>query len=220
MVDPEPSTELRLPCPDGIILATLGYLIVLTCLVVAVFNLVRVTTVPTVSLIASLLWVGLVFRVVTSNIREEGGIGQYAINRLGLYSRRHFIRATLYGLQADTIYVGYSLFGRDRAYLTVRAKAISSLGWSPGQATAMSGRDMNDWDVALWYHHPDGPQRKPYPGVRDEEVFILGPSGSRARVEALGRQVVEFLVSVGVELTPGKDECEFNTPARCLAIER
>ena len=111
----EPSTELRLPCPDGMIIATLGYLIVLTCLVVAVFNLVRVTMVPTVSLIASLLWVGLVFLVVSSNIRDEGGIGQYAIERLGLYSRRHFIRATLDGRQADTIYVGYSLFGRDRA---------------------------------------------------------------------------------------------------------
>lgn len=220
MVDPEPSTELRLPCPDGMVLATLGYLIVLTCLVVAVFNLVRATMVPTVSLMASLLWIGLVVLVVSSNIRNEGGIGQYAINRLGLYSRRHFIRVTFDGRKADTIYVGYSLFGRYREYVTVRAKAISSLDWSPGQATAMSGRDMNDWHVALWYHHPDGPQRKPFPGVRDEEVFMLGPSGSRARIEALGRQVVEFLVSVGVQLTPGKDECEFNTPSRRVAIEQ
>jgi hypothetical protein len=85
---------------------------------------------------------------------------------------------------------------------------------------AMSGRDMNDWHVALWYHHPEGPQRKPFPGVRDEEVYIVGPSGPRAKVESFGQQLVDFLIGAGVELLPGKNDCGFVTHSQRTANEQ
>lgn len=84
----------------------------------------------------------------------------------------------------------------------------------------MAGRDLNDWHVALWYYHPEGPKRKPFPGVREEEVYIIGDSGPRAIVEAFGRQSIEFLKGVGVELKPGRDDREFNTFSRRFAIEQ
>ena len=185
MPDSTRFAELHIPHRGNAVVATIGYSFVFICSVAAACNLVFIQYIPIVAMIASVLWLLLVSVVVVDNIRDEGGSRQYIINRLGLYSARHFVRATPEH-DAQTISVGYLMFGRFLTYLIVDVNAISSIDWSAGQATAMAGRDMSDWHVALWYHHPDGPQRKPFPGVRQEDVFLIGPSGSRAIVEAFG----------------------------------
>ena len=63
-------------------------------------------------------------------------------------------------------------------------------------------------------------KENPFPGVREEEIYIIGDSGPRAIVEAFGRQLTEFLSGVGVALTPGRDGREFNTSSRRFAIEQ
>ncbi|MFO0819368.1 MAG: hypothetical protein U1A77_15585 [Pirellulales bacterium] len=213
-----PFAELRIPNHGSAVASTIGYSLVLSFVVVAICNLVFVRYIPIVAVIASLLWLLLVSWVVVGNIRDEGGVRQYLINRLGVYAGRQFVRATPQH-EAKTISFGYSMFGRYLTYLIVDTNAISSIDWSSGQATAMAGRDMSDWHVALWYHYPDGPQKKPFPGVREEEVFIIGPSGPRATAELFGKQLVEFLNCVGVDLFPGCDDREYNTPSRRMAIE-
>ena len=68
---------------------------------------------------------------------------------------------------------------------------------------------MNDWTVALWYRHPKGSQRPPFPGARDDEVYMVGPPGRREEIETLGRSFVAFLNNAGVELAPGERPKEF-----------
>jgi len=220
MPDTEPYLELRVPHRGGAIRATLGYLSVLFFTLMATCNLFYAIRIPAIALAASLLWLLLIVWLVASSLRDEGGVKQYFVNRLGMYSAHHFVRADPNSRQANRICVGYVLFGRSHMYLAVEPDAISSIDWGSGQATALSGRDMDDWHVALWYHHPNGPQRKPFPGVRDEEVFIIGPSGRKEIAETFGRHLVEFLSNVGVELTPGNNNREFNTPSRRTAIEQ
>ena len=219
MPDATPFAELRVPHRGSAIFATIGYSLVFIFTVVAACNLVFMQYISIVATIASVLWLLLVTWFVVENIRDEGGIRHYIINRLGTYSGQQFVRATPEH-DAETISFGYLMFGRFLSYLIVDVNAISSINWSSGQATAMAGRDMNDWHVVLWYYHPEGPQRKPFPGVREEEIYIIGDSCPRAIVEAFGRQLVEFLNGVGVELTPGRDDREFNTFSRRFAIEQ
>jgi hypothetical protein len=165
------------------------------------------------SIVASVLWLVLLVLAISSNMRVAGGVRRFSVELLGRYARHHFVRAAPATGHANNISIGFSICGHDQIYLRVNTDAISSICWSSGQATAMSGRDMNDWHVAMWYHHPDGPQRKPFPGVRDEEVYIIGPSGPGKLVETFGQHLVEFLSAIGVKLAPGNN-CEFNTPAR------
>jgi hypothetical protein len=212
MPDSTPFAELRLPRPSAV-LPTLGYSVVSLFTLLAACNLVFIPHTPVVTTCASALWLLLVSWVVVETIREERGIQQYLVNRLGTYAGRHSVRAAPDDI-ARTISFGYLMRGRFMSYLVVDVNAISSIDWSSGQATALAGRDMHDWQVALWYYHPAGSSRKPFPGVREEEVYLIGPSGPRDVVEALGKQLVEFLIGVGVECTPGRDGREFNTPAR------
>lgn len=218
MVDETPFAELRVPTPGSAIASTLGYSLGLVLMLVAAGNLVYVHRIPTSASIASVLWLVIVSWIVISNLRDEGGIRQYVVNRLGAYSQHHFIRATPHDA-ANTISIGYVLFHRPLNFLTIGTTAISSISWDSGQATAMSGRDMNDWHVALWYRHIEGPQRRPFPGLRDEEIFIIGRSGARSTKEIVGKQLVEFLLSVGLELMPGRSEREFDTPSRRKATK-
>jgi hypothetical protein len=219
MPHPNPHAELPIPHPAGAVWVTVGYLLVLLFVVIATGNLFYARHIPLSATIASLLWLSLVGFVTLLNLRDEG-VEQYVVNRLGTYSRRHYVRATPSIGKAKSISIGYQLFGRDFSYLNVDADAISSVDWNSGQATSMAGRDMNDWHVALWHRHPQGPQRTPFfPGARDDEIFIFGRIGPRPMAEAFGKQLVEFLITAGVELTPGTNGREFNSPARSMAIE-
>jgi hypothetical protein len=51
-------------------------------------------------------------------------------------------------------------------------------------------------------------------------MFLIGPSGQKERVEAFGKQLVAFLTRMGVEMTVGRDDREFNTASRCMASEQ
>ena len=213
MLDSPHVADLHVPYSHGRLSLTIVYLLIVFFYVVAACNLFYYRVIDNASVVASVLWIGLVTWIVVASIRQEDGIRQYLINRLGHYADQQLVRATSNG-DATTISFGYLLFGRFRSYLSLDATAISSIDWSTGQASAIAGRELNDWHVAVWYHHPLGPRRKPYPGVRDEEVYIVGPSGPRATVERFGQDLIEFLTSVGVNFSAGRDECEFNTPAR------
>lgn len=83
----------------------------------------------------------------------------------------------------------------------------------------MSGRDLKDWSVGVWYRDLNWPAHKLHIGSRNEQLLIVGPHGSRAEVTAFGQQLVKFLKSAGVSLTPGRKEGEFITPTRRGAVQ-
>lgn len=213
------STRLGIPHSGDTIAATVGYAIGLLLFMVAAGNLVYATRISITAIVASVLWIGLMVVVITWNIWEAGGVRHYLINCLGNYSHRHFVRANPPTGKAETVLIGYSLLGRDWICLEVDSKAISTIEWCAGQGSALSGRDLNDWNVVLWYHPPRGKKIR-YPSIRQEELFIVGPFGPRSTVEEFGKQLVEFLIGAGVKLQPGRNNCEFNTPARRKTIEQ
>lgn len=209
--DSKHPSELRLPPPGGVLLATVGYATALLIMAVAVGNLCYANCIPATALVASLIWLGGFGFYLSMDL--AAGCRPFLINRLGRYSRDHFLRAERVSGEGRRISIGYRLCKQEWFTLQVDASAISSLNWSAGQATSLAGRDMDDWHVALWYHHPDRP-RGQFPGDRPEAFVLMGPPGPKDVVDDFGQQLVAFLTRAGVNFTPGKDSCEFNTPAR------
>jgi hypothetical protein len=185
------------------------YAIVLLFVAAAVYDLVNARSMPLSAILASIAWLSLMALVLTASVRGPGGIRQYVINRFGEFSKQQFVKADRKGSEPVTLCFGYDMFGCEFYYLELDAASVVSVEWHPGQATAKVGRDMNDWCVSLWYRHPDGPQLPPYPGVRDEVVYIVGPSGRKGVIEAFGRSFVAFLRDMGVELASGACSTEF-----------
>ena len=210
--------ELSLPPRVGAFAATLAYLLIATFVLLAAGNLIFLPEVSIVSALASVFWLLLVGGIVITNVLEEGGVRQFVINRMGIFAAQQFIRAEPNEKEFG-ISIGYVLLGRSFSYLRLPVTAITSVQWSTGQATALAGRDMQDWSVAIWYNHHQGPRRKPFPGVRNEEVYLIGPTGEKEQVEAFGLQLVAFLTRLGVEFGKGRDACEFNTASRVLPCE-
>lgn len=207
--------ELRVPQRNGSAAAIIGYSFLLFFSYLAIRNLFLIQQLSLLLRMASLLWLLLVLTGAILSIVYDGGISQFLINRLGAFSNHQVVRASPDG-SAETISFGFLMFGRFLSYLVVDVRAISSIGWNSGQGTAMAGRDLNDWTVVIWYHSARRRNTRPYPGMRDEEVFVIGESGTKASAEAFGSKLVEFLMSVGIELKPGRSEREFNTPSqRC-----
>ena len=65
---------------------------------------------------------------------------------------------------------------------------------------------MNDWNVVLWYQHSHMGQKMRHPGIREEELFIVGTVGRRADVEGFGKRLVEFLIGAGNRVAAGEGQ--------------
>lgn len=204
------SSELRLPSPERARAATIAYLLVLFLFIVALYNVLFLETVRLVVFIASITWIALVSMVVAFSVWDEG-VRNYMIKRLGYYSRNHFIRAHHPLGEVGRVYIGFSLFGRSFSYLQLDTDAIAAISWRRGQASSMSGRDMNDWYVVLSYGHPDGDQHRSFAGPSKEERFLIEPAGPRRIIETRAAQIAAFLREAGAELRPIKQEADFVT---------
>ena len=219
MTNAIPSAELRIPRPGRAIGMAIWYALVLLTISIALWNLLRVHQIPIASTIASVLWLGLVYLLISIPLRAEGNIRQYIIQRLRAFSGHHFARI-LSGEDGVTwLAMGYTLWGREYFYLQIETTAIYSVAWHAGQGSSMSGRDLNDWSVVMWYRDANGPARKCYPGPCKDDALTMVLEGSRAEVTAFGQQLVKFLIESGVSLSPGRREGEFLTPERRAALQ-
>ena len=210
--------DLRIPDSGSAICATIGYSVVIAFTILGISNVLLFQSTQVVSIIASCLWLLTASWIIFENVRDAGGIRLYLVHLLRVYSKQHLVRAVP-DHDAKTIAIGYLMFGRFLTCFTIDVSALASVEWNSGQATAMAGREMNDWHVALWYRSSSSQLKKSFPGMRQEEISILGPSGPRVSIEAFGKQLVEFLGAVGVELTPGRNDREFITSTRPMAIK-
>lgn len=206
--------EFRLPAPGTAVLSIIGYSLGVGLLVIVLRNLMQAQQIPFLTVLASLCWLMLVLFVVGSNLWFEGGVRQYFINRLGAFSRHHFVRVAPALQNGERLQIGYTLFGRDFYYLQVATNLIESVDWRTGQATALSGSDQNDWHVVLWYHMPLEQLAQPIAGYRDDGLYLIGHVGPKDTITEFGTGFVRFLQKAGVELVPGKDDCEYVIPAR------
>lgn len=189
---------------DSIYTAILAFFVA-----VALFDLANYQVMPLYVTILSLLWLLIVTGGLTFSILDEGGIRRFLLNRLAAYSEDHFVEV-IRGDDSDLI-VQFGFTVRQRPFIQsqVAGAAITSVTWRTGQATAMVGRDMNDWHVALGYHCK-GSKRWTEIGYREEDLRIVGPMGAVTETAAFGESLVAFLCAAGIELHATEDDCEFS----------
>ena len=75
----------------------------------------------------------------------------------------------------------------------------------------MAGRDLGDWSVALWYDHGDPAKSLAQKKHRwpDQEVYIVGLTGPKNKVDAFGHEFLNFLRQSGVFLVQGENDRKF-----------
>ena len=195
------NAEMTIPRESGLFHLVM-YTIVAGFLLLAVYALVN-----RIALIAPCLWLAFVSMTVRSNCRAEGGIRPFLVNCLGNVTGRRFAAIGAPG----EIQFGYRLLGRRFIQERIALGKIESVEWSPGQASSMAGRDMNDWHVVLWFHHDDPARSQRRQRLRkpDQDPCIIGPSRRKEETAALGLGIVAFLQSAGVTLVPGEKETGF-----------
>ena len=142
---------------------------------------------------ASVLWLGLLGVLVVGFVKEFG-LAAVCTTILGEFSLDHFAQV---GPGADggvEVRFGYRLFGGSYWYVRIPTSRLASVEWSTGQLSSRYGRDMNDWQVALWYEHGDeaiAAKRKSWRHPK-EELHLFGPTGRKELVGEFGRSFRGF----------------------------
>ena len=179
---------------------------VITVIVVSFAILAVVNLSSGVALIASFIWLAFVTAMVWSSSRREGGMSPFLINLTGDLFGRRFAEWSSADAQPKCIRFGFQLFGRRFVQKSIRIDKIESVEWHTGQATAMAGRDMNDWHIWVWFSHGDSARteaRQKWHRKPDQDLYGVGPADRKERTEALALSFVSFLRSAGTDLVPG-----------------
>ena len=189
---------------------------VLGFVALAIFNLTNFSTLTTFGVFAAIAWLALVAAVIWMFIHVDG-VRKFRVDFLGHYSRQHFVEAAQHQDGSTTICLGYHLFKRNWYYWNVKTSFIVSVNWSAGQATGMTGRDMKDWSVWMWYRDPDKPERSTEFSPRaNYDLYLVGPTRARDQTEQLGHQFVEFLRSAGLDMVATEKDTKFNVRGKSM----
>jgi hypothetical protein len=163
-----------------------------------------------VSVVPSSLWLMVVAVFVFAGISGAQGVRRAAVCILGVFSLDHFV--DINGDEApDQLFGhGFRCFGRPFYFDKVPLSRVTLVEWSMGQASSHAGRDMDDWSVSVWYK-PTPPHRPRYPFGRrpEEDLFILGLWGPKARIAAFGKCVANLMIAAGLPLVQSEDDCSF-----------
>lgn len=156
------------------------------------------------ALIAStllLLLVGGMFWLALS----EGGARKLWINTLGGCSFRQFAEVERDDGGGFSVNFGYVLFGTSFYELRIPAGDVWWVNWQTGQATALAGRDMDDWQVMIWY-------RDDKAFHRGRSLHTIGHHAARKPTEAFGRRFVDFLQAGGIDFLWDEKESVYARP--------
>jgi hypothetical protein len=196
MIEMMTRTEMTIPRSlyENIFLRAI-YFIVMLASIMAMLNLITGTAV-----IVSGIWLIFISIMIWKACKNAGGLHKYLVNRLGEIAGRKFVESTSYKKAPTEIRFGYELFGHRFIQLVVKTDTIESVEWDKGQASGMTGRDMNDWSVYLWFDHNDPAKRKSWSRKQDQEIYVVGPSRRWEDTDAFGRSFVDFLRAAGAIL--------------------
>lgn len=174
----------------------------------AIYNLTNHRVVSQVTLVLSVAWLLLVSVGLFTAISDEHGLRGFAVSQLSMFSHDHFVDVRPRDEGVLWIRFCFTLFARVFARLEVPATDIVSIRWNTGQATALAGRDMDDWLVWVTYRRK-GAKRWTASGYREEAVFAVGVCGPKEQTETLGRALLAHLRSSGLRLSESSRSNEF-----------
>jgi len=194
--------RLEMPMPRSVGETIFAWVILIGVIGVSIMAVINLLSGEDV--IASWLWSSLWFGVVIWLNRQsvicDGGIGKWAVNRLGQLAGRDFAEITSLDNQPKEVRLGFQLFGHCFIQKDISLDKIKSVEWSPGQTKKY-------WSVVLWFKHDD--PRNEWTVKPDQYPTIVGPSRRKEATKALGLVFVDFLRSAGVPLVRGKGDACF-----------
>jgi hypothetical protein len=200
------TAELRMPKLAREITAPVFMMaFVLFFIVLAVVNLANRS-----ALLASSLWLAFIGLILFAGFKEEG-FSKLRLGFLRVFARDEFIQAVELEPDRRFIRIGFRLLGFAFYRLTIPVGKIESVSWSTGQGTYFAKRDMNDWQVSIWYDHDDPVKSQRQAGWRkaDQEILLIGAAQKKEITEAFGKAVAEFFREAGANLIPAEADCAF-----------
>lgn len=177
---------------------------------VAVYNLIHSAGLSTFESCGSIVWLIIVSLWIVVAYFEAGGLRQMTVNLLGMFAHHGFVQVERDQDGSELICYGYEMFERRHFYFKVPVGLIARVHWSAGQASDVSGRDVDDWTVGIWFHPDGGPFTWTPDDWRTKTLHIVGPHLPRRDATALGNALVKYLRDRGVRLDPTEKDCEFN----------
>lgn len=198
-------SEMAIPKPKGeivgavVITAFISFFVLLATVNVVFFR---------IAMLASVLWLLFVGAILALGAKEEGA-SKLLVKFMGLFAKRHFVESGTSEGGDRAVRFGYRFFGRRFCYLQIAVKRIESVVWNTGQASDLAKRDMNDWQVVVWFDHEDSAKREEWSRKPDQDLYIVGPSGKREDTAALGLELIAFLNRAGATLLRVADENKF-----------
>jgi hypothetical protein len=186
----------HLPITDAVIYL-LFWFIAIVVTVLAISNIIHFEDSNFVSLAATAIWIFGVAKLLISIFRSKDSIREFLIDYGGMFSRDHMVDLDI---ERRVVRFGYRLLGRYYYYIHIPLNAITSVGWSSGQATDQAGYDMRDWTVAIWFRAGESVPKRLY-AHNGENLYITNPSSPKEQAEAHGLQLVKFLQEADLPLT-------------------
>lgn len=174
--------------------------------VIAISNLLH-----GIAWIPSGLWLAIISVLIIDHFVNHG-LKMSVANFLGSFSRRSFADV----IQAEDgrfiVRFRFTVLGHPITHRAIPVEDIERVEWSTGQATSLSGRDMNDWQVVVRCDR-GGAARGSWSRRRsrapDLDIWFVGPPQERQHAAAFGQGVVSFLQQAGADLVRGQDCCSF-----------
>jgi hypothetical protein len=165
---------------------------------------------PTIALVASALWLLLVATMLAGACREAGGPHRLLLDAIGAIAGRHFVAIEREDGGQPLVCFGWRRLGWRVYHIKIRSDGIESVSWNAGQASAMSGDDVDDWSVAVWFATASvATSARPVDRRSALSLHLVGPSGSHRRIAELGHVLVAFLRSAGLPLVEAEGGAKF-----------
>ena len=179
---------------------------VITAIIVFFAGLAVVNIFSRVAIIPSLIWLTFITMILWTPVKKAGSFRRFLADCLGELIGRHFVEVVSGGTSTKEIRFGYELFGRRFIKKSIGIDKIESIYWSTGQASGMAGRDMNDWQICLWFDHcdPAKSEKKSKWHKPDQDIYTVGSARRKKITEAFGLSFVTFLRTAGAQLVQGE----------------
>jgi hypothetical protein len=137
----------------------------------------------------------------------------FLVGCLGNFAQGWFVDVTSPEGQLAEIRHGFRLFGRRFIKQRIALDKVKFVDWSMGQASAKSGRDLDDWHISLWFDHDDLTRstkgRKKGYSHPDQELLTMNLNSNKEYAEKFALTLVGLLRNAGLPLTRVEGEARF-----------
>ncbi|NUM34634.1 MAG: hypothetical protein HUU50_08825 [Candidatus Brocadiae bacterium] len=163
-----------------------------------------------VAVLPSFLWLIMIVSILVFGSVEQGAWA-FLTNILGAFAFEHFLEIAETDVNLRKLCFGFRIIGIRVIQKSLDLKNVKMLQWSPGQATSIAGKDMNDWSVVIWFGHDNHTYENSQKAQLnpDQDLYILGPARAKEITEVLGHEILAFIHRAGINMVQGKDEFTF-----------